>query len=156
MGRPTVDPSALRRTLGILRPHLRRQRLLLAGGGVVLLLEVLFRVLEPWPTKLVVDALTRSLGADLTDSGPQASLQLLLACGLATIAIIGLRAVCNYGATVAFRSDYRRARGEKAMAISPASGFFAIARGPGAAEAAVAECKALSQGAGDCVVAIRN
>ncbi|WP_130011431.1 ABC transporter ATP-binding protein [Serinicoccus sediminis] len=94
--------SPLRRTLGLVLPHLDGQRALLAGGGVLLLLEVAFRVLEPWPTKLVIDALTRSLGADLAEPGPQASVQLLVACGLGTIAIIGLRAVCNYGATVAF------------------------------------------------------
>lgn len=94
--------SALRRTLGLLRPHLPGQRLLLAGGGGLLLLEVLWRVLEPWPTKLVVDAVTRSLGADLGDGGPPATLQLLLACALATVSIIGLRAVCNFGATVMF------------------------------------------------------
>jgi hypothetical protein len=62
----------------------------------------------------------------------------------------------SFGATSAFRDSYRRARGEKAMAISPVSGQFAIATGAGAAEAAVAQCNALSQGAGDCVVAIRN
>jgi ATP-binding cassette, subfamily B, bacterial len=94
--------SALRRTLGLLRPHLPGQRLLLAGGGGLLLLEVFWRVLEPWPTKLVVDAVTRSLGADLADGGPPATMQLLLACALATISIIGLRAVCNFGATVMF------------------------------------------------------
>src|SRR5699024_8282929 len=92
----------LRRTLGLLRPHLPGQRGLLAGGGVLLVLEVLFRVLEPWPTKLVVDAVTRSLGADLAEAGPPASAQRLLAAALATISIIGLRAVCNFGATVAF------------------------------------------------------
>jgi ATP-binding cassette subfamily B protein len=102
MAAPTVTRSALRRTLGILRPHLRGQRALLAGGGAVLLLEVLFRVLEPWPTKFVIDAVTRSLGADLSQSGPTASVQLLLACALATISIIGLRALCNFTATVAF------------------------------------------------------
>jgi len=62
----------------------------------------------------------------------------------------------SFGATSAFRDTYRRARGEKAMAISPASGQFAIATGQGAAEAALARCNALSQGAGDCLVAIRN
>lgn len=94
--------SPLRRTLGLVSPHLHGQRALLAGGGVLLLFEVVFRVLEPWPTKFVIDALTRSLGADLAEAGPSASVQLLVACGMATIAIIGLRAVCNYGATVAF------------------------------------------------------
>jgi hypothetical protein len=62
----------------------------------------------------------------------------------------------SFGATSAFRDTYRRARGEKAMAISPLTGQFAIATGAGAAEAAVAQCNALSQGAGDCVVAILN
>jgi hypothetical protein len=62
----------------------------------------------------------------------------------------------SFGATSAFRDSYRRTRGEKAMAISPASGQFAIATGAGAAEAAVARCNALSQGAEDCMVAISN
>src|SRR5699024_8024421 len=97
-GEGTVDQARqrgpLRRTLGLLRPSLPGQRGRLAGGGVLLVLEVLFRVLEPWPTKLVVDAVTRSLGADLAEAGPPASAQLLLAAALATISIIGLRAVC--------------------------------------------------------------
>lgn len=99
---PNVDPSALRRTLGLLRPHLKGHRTLLAGGGLALILEVVFRVLEPWPVKFVIDAVTRSLGADLADPGPVASTQLLLACALATVALVGMRALCNYLATVAF------------------------------------------------------
>jgi hypothetical protein len=62
----------------------------------------------------------------------------------------------SFGATSAFRDTYRKARGEKAMAISPVTGQFSIATGAGAAEAALAQCNALSQGASDCVVAIRN
>lgn len=62
----------------------------------------------------------------------------------------------SWGATSAFRDRYRRVRGEKAMAISPATGAFAIETGAGAAEAAVARCNALSQETGDCVVAILN
>ena len=99
---PSVSPSALRRTLSILRPHLGGQKALLGAGALALILEVVFRVLEPWPVKLVVDAVTRSLGADLADSGPVATLPLLLACALATVSIVGLRALCNYLATVAF------------------------------------------------------
>ncbi|MGO0577356.1 ABC transporter ATP-binding protein [Ornithinimicrobium panacihumi] len=102
MASEKVQASALRRTLGLLRPHLPGQRMVLAGGGFVMLLEVVFRVLEPWPTKLVVDAVTRSLGADLADGGPVATTQLLLACALATISIIGFRALSNFLATVAF------------------------------------------------------
>lgn len=98
----TLRASALRRTIGLVTPHLGGQRRLLAGGGLALLLEVVFRVLEPWPVKLVVDAVTRSLGADLNEAGPSASVQVLLACALATVSIVGLRALSNYLATVAF------------------------------------------------------
>lgn len=97
-----AERSALRRTLGVIRPHLRPHTPLVAGGSLALLLEVGFRVLEPWPVKFVVDAVTRSLGADLADPGPVATTRLLLACGLATISIVGLRALSNYVATVAF------------------------------------------------------
>ncbi|SDL34343.1 ABC transporter ATP-binding protein [Tessaracoccus oleiagri] len=94
--------SALRRTLGLVRPHLRGHGPVMAGGVVALLFEVVFRVLEPWPLKFVIDALTRSLGADLAGTGPTASLRLLLLAGAATVAIVGLRALANYLATVAF------------------------------------------------------
>ncbi|HEX2247790.1 MAG TPA: ABC transporter ATP-binding protein, partial [Arthrobacter sp.] len=49
-----------------------------------------------------VDAVTRSLGADLAGSGPAATPALLLSCALATICIVGFRALANYLATVAF------------------------------------------------------
>jgi ATP-binding cassette subfamily B protein len=86
----------------VLRPHLRPHTTLVAGGSLALILEVIFRVLEPWPVKVVVDAVTRSLGADLGTPGPVATMPLLVACGFATIAIVGLRAVSNFLATVAF------------------------------------------------------
>lgn len=102
MSRKTkLDRGALRRTLTIVRPHLGGQKLLMAGGVTALLFEVAFRVLEPWPTKFVVDAVTASLGADVPGAR-QASLQLLLTCGVAVIVIVGLRALSNYLATVAF------------------------------------------------------
>lgn len=94
--------SALHRTLGLVRPHLRGHGPLMAGGVVALLFEVVFRVLEPWPLKFVIDGLTRSLGADLAGSGPTASWRLLLVAGAATVAIVGMRALANYLATVAF------------------------------------------------------
>lgn len=93
---------ALRRTLGLLRPHLPGHRLLLGGGALALVFEVLFRVLEPWPVKFVVDAVTRSLGADLSEPGSGVTPMLLTVCAAATIAIIGARALSNYLATVAF------------------------------------------------------
>ncbi|MEX5269323.1 ABC transporter ATP-binding protein [Kocuria sabuli] len=102
-GRKRLDRRALGRTIGLLTPHLREHRLLAGGGVLVLLLEVAFRVLEPWPLKIVVDAVSVSLGADKVDPWiPEASWQLLLAAGLATVAIVGFRALANYLATVAF------------------------------------------------------
>ncbi|AUI49757.1 ABC transporter ATP-binding protein [Arthrobacter crystallopoietes] len=102
MSRKQASPAALRRTLGIIRPHVGRHKLLMGGGITALLFEVVFRVLEPWPVKFVVDAVTRSLGADLAGSGPTATPALLLSCALATICIVGFRALANYLATVAF------------------------------------------------------
>jgi len=67
MRRPTVSLAgplrgwrdawpALRRTVGLLRPHTHGQRVLLGGGLAALLLEVVVRLLEPWPVKVVLDA----------------------------------------------------------------------------------------------------
>lgn len=94
--------TPLRRTLGIITPHLHGQKLLMAGGVVVLLCEVAFRVLEPWPVKFVVDAVSRSLGAELAGTGPEATPLLLLLCGAALVFFTGMRAVCNFFATLAF------------------------------------------------------
>ncbi|WP_299165630.1 ABC transporter ATP-binding protein [uncultured Arthrobacter sp.] len=98
----TPEKSALRRTLQTIRPHLGGQGLLMGGGVLVLLCEVAFRVLEPWPVKFVVDAVTRSLGADFSGTGPEATPLLLLACGAALVFFTGMRALCNFVATLAF------------------------------------------------------
>ena len=99
---PQPEPSGLKRTLRVVRPHLGGQKLLMAGGSVSLLLEVVFRVLEPWPLKFVIDAVSRSLGADLGQAGPVATLRLLLTASAAVLLIVGMRALTNYLATVAF------------------------------------------------------
>lgn len=96
------QPGPFRRTLTVLRPHLPGHRKLMAGGVVALIFEVAFRVLEPWPTKFVVDAVSQSLGAELGASVPAATLSLMLTCGAAVVVIVGLRALANYLATVAF------------------------------------------------------
>ncbi|MBB1513577.1 ABC transporter ATP-binding protein [Tessaracoccus sp. MC1627] len=90
------------RTLALLRPDLVGHRRLMLGGTGVLLLEVVFRVLEPWPMKFVVDAVSASLGADLGAGQAPATVGLLVWCGVATVVIVGLRALSNYLATVAF------------------------------------------------------
>lgn len=104
-GKDRIQKQAVGRTIGLIRPHLGEHRWLICGGVLALLLEVAFRVLEPWPLKILIDSITRSLGADATAVDhwiPEASWQLLLAAGLATICIVGFRALTNYLATVAF------------------------------------------------------
>ncbi|QZY51417.1 ABC transporter ATP-binding protein [Leucobacter tenebrionis] len=99
-----TQPGALRRTLSLARPHLRGNRLLLTGGVLALLGEVALRVLEPWPIKFVIDAVSVSLGATggANAGTAGAGLQLLLSCGLLLLGIVGLRAVAQYCSTVAF------------------------------------------------------
>lgn len=61
-------------------------------------------------------------------------------------------------ATDAFRREYRRGRRPKAFAISTDSGAFAVERGDGASEAALAACteKAAELGATDCNIVIQD
>ena len=96
--------SGLRRTLRCVRPHLRGQRLLVTGGFSALAFDVVFRLVEPWPVKLVVDAVSRALGATLHKPGPSmdASLQTLLLCGAAVVALALGRAVANYWSAICF------------------------------------------------------
>ena len=63
-----LTASALRRTLRIIRPHLRRHTWLIIGGMAALLADVVFRILEPWPIKIAVDAVTAALGANIDAS----------------------------------------------------------------------------------------
>ncbi len=91
--------GALHKTLTLVGPDVAPHRKLIAGGTLALLFEVAFRVLEPWPMKFVVDAVSSSLGAS---AGPPATLSLLLWCGISLVVIVALRAVTNYVATVCF------------------------------------------------------
>jgi len=96
--------SGLRRTLRCVGPHLREHRVRMAIGFAALAADVLFRLLEPWPVKLVIDAVTRSLGATIKRPGPalEASLQTLLLCGAAIVIISILRAIANYWSAISF------------------------------------------------------
>lgn len=96
--------SGLRRTLRCVRPHFRGHRLLMTGGFVALMFDVVFRLVEPWPIKLVIDAVSRSLGATLHKPGPamDASVQTLILCGAAVVAISIGRAISNYWSAVCF------------------------------------------------------
>ncbi|WP_202616269.1 MULTISPECIES: ABC transporter ATP-binding protein [unclassified Actinomyces] len=100
MPEPQITRSALSRTLRLVAPDLRPQAKLVAGGTIALLAEVAFRVAEPWPMKIVIDSVLSSLGA-ATGYAP-ANLARLLGLGAALIAIVAMRALCNYLATVSF------------------------------------------------------
>lgn len=97
-----LEKRPLQRTWALLKPELVQHRRLMAGGVAALLLEVVFRVLEPWPLKIVIDAVSTSLGATLRGNQSPASLSLLVWCGLALVLATGARALMNYLATVAF------------------------------------------------------
>lgn len=94
----------MRRTLTMVRPHLRQHRWLALGGIVALLFDVVFRILEPWPVKWVVDSVTASLGADLSAaSGVRpTTASFLVLCGIVLALVIAGRALANYLSTVAF------------------------------------------------------
>jgi hypothetical protein len=55
--------------------------------------------------------------------------------------------------TLAFENDYGK-RGERAMAASQLTGFFALAQGAGAQDAAVKACN--DKGASDCAVVVAD
>ncbi|GAB3062101.1 ABC transporter ATP-binding protein [Sediminivirga luteola] len=96
--------EALTRTLRTLRPHLKQHRLLALGGLLALAGDVIFRVLEPWPVKYAVDAVTQALGARLSETtglGGDVGLT-LVTWALLLALIVGGRAVCNYASTIAF------------------------------------------------------
>ncbi|MCU1531184.1 MAG: transporter ATP-binding protein [Arthrobacter sp.] len=95
--------SGLRRTLRCVRPHLRGHRFLMTCGFVALALGVLFRLLEPWPVKVVIDAVSRSLGASMKPGlAMPATTETLLLCAGAIVAISILRAIANYWTAICF------------------------------------------------------
>lgn len=112
MSQPTKSPSsrtkissgALKRTLRILIPHLGGHKWLIVGGLAALLTDVVFRILEPWPIKIAIDAVTSALGAEIgptlgVGSGVGAT---LVAAAIGLAVIVAGRAVFNYAATICF------------------------------------------------------
>lgn len=90
---------ALRQTLVLLRPHLHGQRAIVVGGLAALLLEVVVRLLEPWPVKVVLDAvLPAAVGQDVGTG----VLRLVVGAAVAVVLLAALRALAAYLSTVAF------------------------------------------------------
>ncbi len=94
------DKPSMRRSLKLVALDIAPHRALILFGVLALLMEVAFRVLEPWPLKIVVDAVTAFRGAKV--SHQPASVELLIGCGVALLLIVGLRALSNYLATICF------------------------------------------------------
>ena len=92
----------LRRLVPHVRPHLRRQRTLIAGGGAAMALEVVMRLLEPWPLKFVIDGVIGHLGADLPQGQPDDLQQVLVLACLGLLVVVLLRAAASYAMTVCF------------------------------------------------------
>ena len=96
----------LRRVLMRMAPYLRAHRGLVAGGSAALVASVLAKLLEPWPLKFIIDHVVQvgggpaGSGIPFIDGLPMQTL--LIACAAGLIAIIALRAVCQYTATIAF------------------------------------------------------
>lgn len=92
--------GATRTTLRVLLPHIAPHKGLLAGGTAALLLEVLFRVTEPWPLKIILDAVLSP--KDPAAQMPLPAVAMLIVLGVLHIVIVAGRAACNYLATVSF------------------------------------------------------
>ncbi|NHI16916.1 ABC transporter transmembrane domain-containing protein [Microbacterium excoecariae] len=88
---------SLRALWRFLAPDVRPQRALIAGGFVAMFAEVAFRILEPWPLKVVIDAVVAPGAA----ASPGIA-SLLLACACAVLLAAGMRALSSYLMTVCF------------------------------------------------------
>jgi ATP-binding cassette subfamily B protein len=107
MARPLTIQEALPGLWRITRhfwPHLRKQRLLVAGSVGALFAEVGLQLLEPWPLKFVFDrVITPSKsgsGVAFVDKLDPMVVLTLAAIGL--VAVTGLRALASYANTVGF------------------------------------------------------
>ena len=96
--------QALMRTLRMIGPHLKEHKVLIALGMLALIGDVLFRILEPWPVKFVVDNVTEALGAEISgvEAVPEDVGTVLAFWAVMLALIVGGRAVCNYISTIAF------------------------------------------------------
>ncbi|WP_026460818.1 ABC transporter ATP-binding protein [Schaalia suimastitidis] len=97
----------MRAAIALLAPHLKKHKGLIFFGTLALLLDVVFRVLEPWPLKIVIDSILSAQGIE--SSGPKATLTMLVVLGGLQVLIVAARAACNYLSTTAFATVGSRA-----------------------------------------------
>jgi len=97
----------LRRVLAHLAPYIRGQTGLVAGGAGAMIAAVLAKLAEPWPLKIVIDHVV-PVGADGVPGTGIAALDgltiqmLLIVVAVGLVLAIGLRALFEYLATIAF------------------------------------------------------
>lgn len=96
----TTAPG-LARMLRRFRPHIRRQRRVIGGGAAALLAEVVLRLLEPWPLKVIIDTIAQPAGTE-PSIVPDDPRTLLLIAALGVVGVTALRAFASYLSTVAF------------------------------------------------------
>lgn len=108
MSRPVENlkdaAPGLRRMVARFWPHIRQERGLLWGAFAALLAQVVFRLLEPWPLKFVLDEVivTAPAGSRVGFLSALAPMQLLFVVSLGLVGIVTLRAVSEYASTVGF------------------------------------------------------
>lgn len=83
-------------------PHLRRQRALIAGGSAGLFAEVVFRLLEPWPLKFVIDAIAVPAGGDTATPVDPDAFRVVVLAALGLVVVVAMRAAAAYASTVCF------------------------------------------------------
>jgi ATP-binding cassette, subfamily B, bacterial len=87
-------------------PYIRKQRHLVAGGMLALVVEVVFRLLEPWPIKFIFDYVILAERATSASGYPMIDalepMRLLLYCVLAVVLFAGMRALMAYLSTISF------------------------------------------------------
>lgn len=100
----SLNRKALLRTLGMVWPFVKEHKILIILGILALFGDVLFRVLEPWPVKYAVDAVSDALGAELNSpaDGTDNVTGVIVFWSVALAGIVAGRAICNYGSTIAF------------------------------------------------------
>eukprot|EP01041_Mallomonas_annulata_P025485 gene25485-46528_t len=107
--------TGLSRVYRHVAPYLRAQRRLAFGAGMALIGATALRLIEPWPLKLVIDRVVASTpaassGIAALDALP--SMTLLFLCAGLVLLSVGLRALCEYLATVGFALTGSRVLGQ--------------------------------------------
>jgi ATP-binding cassette subfamily B protein len=98
--------TGFRGILSFCWPALREQRLWAGGGVAALLIEVVFRCLEPWPLKFIFDRVfhgpRRGKWSDFAFLEGYDSSVLIVNAGMALLVIAAVRALASYFSTMAF------------------------------------------------------